>query len=242
AGQGVILAIAAEDHGRLRGCRGTAESAAAAGTRRCAGARGAAAASSAGAARSATAGGRARATRAAAAAAEKAAEAAAGTADIQAPDIALAYRSVPGGLDLTGFCIGRDAVVHAVVDEDVGIGDAAERAVQVADDRGLPGRAASVVVAPLAHHRREIHRLGVPEVSALAGIVAADSEARLHEVRERSGLPSRVVLVVHESGVHHVMTQIVVLVTADWEIRQHWLRQAAAVSLFRVGRGVADVF
>jgi hypothetical protein len=37
------------------------------------------------------------------------------------------------------------------------------------------------------------------------------------------------------------MTVIVVLVAADREIGQFGLRQAAAVSLFRVSRGIADV-
>src|SRR5262249_58941167 len=78
------------------------------------------------------------------------------TANIQASDIALAYRSVPGGLDLTGFCVGCDAVVDAVVDENVGIGDTTDRAVLVADHRGLIGRTASIIVAPLTLHRREI--------------------------------------------------------------------------------------
>ena len=45
-----------------------------------------------------------------------------GAAKRQASDIALANRSIPGGLDLTGRCIGCDAVEDAVVDEDVGFG------------------------------------------------------------------------------------------------------------------------
>src|SRR5690606_16121696 len=146
-----------------------------------------------GARRAATASGRAGTTCAATAAAEKAAETAADAADIQTPDIALADRSVPGRLDLAGFFVGRDAVVHAVVDEDVGIGAAAERAVEIPDHRGLPGNAAPVVVAPLALHRREIHGLRVDELHALDGVVGADGEARIHQVRERARLPSSVV-------------------------------------------------
>src|SRR6185369_13271224 len=165
-------------------------------------------------------------------------------AKIQAPDIALAHGSVPGGLDLTGFCVDRDAVVDAVIDEHVGIGTTAERAVLVAERRGLIGRTASVVAGPLpvVRHRREIHRLGVDEFQALESVIGADPEAAEHQVRDRSRLASGVVLVIPEGGIHHVMTVIVVLVAADREIRQFDLRQAAAVRLFRVSRGVADVF
>src|SRR6185503_7961202 len=106
-----------------------------------------------------------------------------GAANIQASDIALAHGSVPGGLDLTGFCVGCDAVVDAVVDEDVGIGDTADRAVLVSDHRGLIGRAASIIVAPLTLHRREIHRLCVDEFHALGGVVGADPEAGIQQVR-----------------------------------------------------------
>src|SRR5688572_21683404 len=63
----------------------------------------------------------------------------AAAAKSQASDITLAHGSVPGGFDLTGLCVGCDAVVDAVVDENVGIGDSADRAVLVVDRRGLPG-------------------------------------------------------------------------------------------------------
>src|SRR5207342_349340 len=66
-------------------------------------------------------------------------------AKIQAANIALAHGSVPRGLDLTGFCVDCDAVVDAVVDEHVGIGTAAERAVLVAERRGPIGRTASII-------------------------------------------------------------------------------------------------
>ena len=39
--------------------------------------------------------------------------------NIQAPDISLAHRGIPVGFDLTCLCIGCDAVVDAVVDENV---------------------------------------------------------------------------------------------------------------------------
>src|SRR5687767_16011999 len=51
----------------------------------------------------------------------------------QASDIALAHRSVPVWLDLTGLWVGCDAIEDAVVDEDVGIGNTADRAVLVVD-------------------------------------------------------------------------------------------------------------
>ncbi len=151
-----------------------------------------------------------------------------GAAKSQTPNIALAHGSVPGGLDLTGFCVDCDAVVDAVVDEHVGIGTAAERAVLVAVRRGLIGRTGEIVAGPLAvvRHRREIHRLGVDEFQALEGVIGADPEAAEHQVRDRARLASGVVLVIPEGGIHHVMTVIVVLVAADRVIRQ--LRASAS--------------
>src|SRR6266478_4103127 len=139
----------------------------------------------------------------------------AAAANIQAPNIALAHGSVPGGLDLTGSCVDCDAVVDAVIDENVGIGTTAERAVLVADHRGLIGRTASIIVAPLTLHRREIHRLGVGEFHALDGVVGADPEAGIQQVSHRSRLASGVVLEVPEGDILHVMTVIVVLVAVD---------------------------
>src|SRR5690606_34086403 len=64
---------------------------------------------------------------------------AAGGADNQAPDIARAHGGVPVGPDFTGLRVGRNAVVHAVIDENIGIGDAADRSVLVVENGGLPG-------------------------------------------------------------------------------------------------------
>src|SRR5688572_18403114 len=113
-----------------------------------------------------------------------------GRGKTQASDIALAHRRVPRGLDLTGLCVGCDAVVDAVVDENVGIGASAERTVLVADRRGLVGLAVAIVVGPpgVALHRREVHRLGVLEFHLLDGVVGADPEAGKQQVRECSGL------------------------------------------------------
>src|SRR4029450_3418763 len=124
------------------------------------------------------------------------AEAAPPAAKSQAAAIPLAHGSVPGGLDLTGFRVDCDAVVDAVVDENVGIGTTAERAVLVAVRRGLIGRTASIVAGPLAvvRHRREIHRLGIDEFQALEGVIGADPEAAKQQVRDCSRLASGVVL------------------------------------------------
>jgi len=111
----------------------------------------------------------------------------------------------------------------------------------VADRRGLIGHAASIIVGPLTLHRREIHRLGVDEFHVIDGVVGADPEAGIKQDSDRSRLASGVVLVIHEGGIHHVMAVIVVLVAVDRVIRQIDLREAAAVSLFRVSPGVADV-
>src|SRR6202022_563850 len=70
-----------------------------------------------------------------------------GAANGHAPDVALAYGSVPGGLDLAGF-VDCDSVVF-VVDENVGIGDPADRAVLVVEHRGLIAPVPVIIVAPL---------------------------------------------------------------------------------------------
>src|SRR5687768_14732428 len=238
-GYGELLAIAAEYDWRLRRSSRSAESTstcARTGSRaRAGGARaGSSGSCDAGTSGSASTGSCASGSTCTTSAAETAA-----AAKSQAPDIALAHGSVPGGLDLTGFCVDCDAVVDAVVDENVGIGTTAERAVLVAERRGLIRRTASIIAGPRAVvlHRREIYRLGVDEFQALEGVIGADPEAAEHQVRDRSRLASGVVLVIPEGGIHHVMTVIVVLVAADREIRQCGLRQAAAVSLFRqIGR------
>src|SRR5262249_61272926 len=76
-------------------------------------------------------------------------------ANRHAPDVALADRGVPCGLDLAGV-----VEVNAAVDDDEGIGNTVDRAVQVVEDRGLIAPVAVIVVAPLIFHRRGIHPLG----------------------------------------------------------------------------------
>src|SRR5690606_14296941 len=58
--------------------------------------------------------------------------------DAEAAHVAGAHGSVPGGLDVARFLVRGDAVV----DDDVGAGLAADRAVEVAERRALVGRAA----------------------------------------------------------------------------------------------------
>src|SRR5690606_28174041 len=107
-------------------------------------------------------------------------------AEAYAADVAPAHGGVPVGLRLTGRLVESDAdVVDAVVDEDVGIRDAAHRAVLVVNHGGLPSHAVPIVVAPLALHRREVHRLRVDELRTLDGVLGADPGARIHQVRDR---------------------------------------------------------
>src|SRR5690606_22588720 len=81
-----------------------------------------------------------------------------GGAELDAPDVARAHRSVPGGLDPAGVVRG-DAVVLAVVDQHIGIGNAGRRTVQVVDGRGPVGHAIAVVAVEPGVDPREIHRL-----------------------------------------------------------------------------------
>ncbi len=70
-----------------------------------------------------------------------------GGADSHAPDIALAHRSVPRGLDLAGVVDGDSVIV--VVDQNEGVRDTVDRSVQVVEDGGLIAAIAVIVVAPL---------------------------------------------------------------------------------------------
>ena len=80
-------------------------------------------------------------------------------ADAEAAIVALAHGRVPVRLDLAGLFVVGDSVV----DDDVGIGNAADRAVQVMDRRAPLGGAAAEIGRPAALDRREIDRLGVDE-------------------------------------------------------------------------------
>src|SRR5213079_2127274 len=114
-------------------------------------------------------------------------------ANIHAPDITLAHRSVPGGLDLAGVVEWDSAV-----DDDEGIGYTADRAILVVEYRGPIAPTAVIIVAPLILHGREVYRLGVDEFRALYAVVGAHSKAGEQQVRDRSRLAGGVVLVIHE--------------------------------------------
>src|SRR5581483_1248576 len=159
-----------------------------------------------------------------------------GGANIHPPDVALTHRSVPGGLHFATF-IASDPAVN----NDVGIGNPADRAVLVMEHRGPIAPIAVIIVAPLILHRREIHRLGVDEFGALYGVVGAHAKAGIQQVGDRPGLACGVVLVIHEGNIVQFMTVIVELVGADREIRKFGLRQAASVSFFRRRLWIADV-
>src|SRR4030095_7524999 len=79
---------------------------------------------------------------------------AAASANSHAPDVALAHRSVPGGLDLAGV-----VECDSAVDDDEGIGDTADRAVLVVEYRALIALITIIIVAPPILHRRKIQRL-----------------------------------------------------------------------------------
>src|SRR5678816_3949529 len=84
------------------------------------------------------------------------------------PDIARAHGGVPGRLDLAGV-VSDDAVVLAVVEHDVGIGDAGHRTVQVVDGQGPVAHATPVVVIESGIDSRKIHRLGIDEFRTADG-------------------------------------------------------------------------
>src|SRR5262249_46188845 len=128
-------------------------------------------------------------------------------ADRHAPDVAFAHGGVPGGLDLAGV-----VEVDAAVDDDEGIGNTVDRAVQIVEDRSLIAPVAVIVVAPLVFHRREIHRLGVDEFRALHAVVGAHAEARIQQIRDRSRLSRGVVLEIREGDIVQLMTEVVELV------------------------------
>src|SRR5207302_590558 len=93
--------------------------------------------------------------------------------EIQAADITRAHRGVPGGMNRTAV-VSDDAVVLAVVEHDVGIGDAGRRTVQVVDGQGPVAHATPVVVIEPGIDFREIHGLGIDEFRAADGASGTD--------------------------------------------------------------------
>ena len=150
-------------------------------------------------------------------------------------------RSVPGGMDFTAG-VGDHAVVLAVVEHDVGIGDAGHRTVQVVDRQGPICVAAAVIIIEPGIVFREIYRLGVDEFRATDG-ASGTRAPHFSEQQEgkRSCLSPVVVLEIHECRVHHIIAVIIILVAADREVRDTGLGQAAAVSPFLRRLGIADI-
>src|SRR5690606_18349058 len=147
----------------------------------------------------------------------EAAAGSAGAADVQATDVTLAQHGVPGLLHLAGG-IGGDAVVLAVVEQDVGVTHAGGRAVQVVDGQALVGTGTAVVVVEPPVDVREVHRLGIDVLRALDGVLGGDAGAGEQQPGQRARLAGLVVLVVHERGVRHVDAIVVVLVATDREV------------------------
>ena len=143
-------------------------------------------------------------------------------------------------MNLTGVVSG-DAVVLAVVDQDVGVRLATHRAVEVVDCGGPIRHATAVVVIEAGIDVRKIHWFGIDEFRTSDGAFGSDRRAGEQQPRKRAGLATFIVLIIHEGGVHHFMTVIVELVAADREIRNQALRQAAAVGLFLWRYGIAFV-
>src|SRR5690606_8513879 len=137
--------------------------------------------------------------------AEAGAARAAGAADAEAAEVATAHGGAPRRLDLARFVVGRDTVV----DDDVRVRHTADRAVEIMDRRARIGGAAPGIVGPLTLLPREVHRLRIDELRALHGVLYAHSEARVQQIRHRSGLARVVVLVVHEGRVLDRMKVVV---------------------------------
>src|SRR5262249_19001616 len=76
-----------------------------------------------------------------------------------ATEIALTHGSVPVRFELARFVIVRDPVI----DNDIGIGDAADRPVDIVEHRAIPACKPSEFTGegPSAIRRWEIHRLGI---------------------------------------------------------------------------------
>ena len=143
--------------------------------------------------------------------------------EIQATDITRAHRGVPGRLDLAGV-VSDDAVVLAVVEHDVGIGDAGHRTVQVVDGQGPVAHATPVVVIESGIDFRKIHRLGIDEFRTADGASGTDPRAREQQPGKRSRFSPIVVLEIHECRVHHIIAVVIVFVAADREVGDQRLR------------------
>src|SRR4029434_5327418 len=99
-------------------------------------------------------------------------------AELKASDIPRTHRGVPGRLDLAGVVRG-DAIVLAVVDQNIGVRDAGRRSVQIVDRRGLVGRTTPVIAVEPGIDLREIHGLGIDVFRTLDGVFGGNSGARI---------------------------------------------------------------
>src|SRR5690606_7114721 len=97
--------------------------------------------------------------------------------EIQATDITRAHGGVPGRMDFTGV-VRDDAVILAVMEQDLGIGDAGHRPVQVPERQGPICVAAAVIIIEPRIEFREIDRLGVDEFRTLDRASGTESRAR----------------------------------------------------------------
>src|SRR4029453_17619429 len=89
-------------------------------------------------------------------------------AELHASDITRAHGGVPGGMHLAGVVRG-DAVVLAVVDQDIGVRDAGRRAVQIVDRQSPVGGTAPVVTIEPGVDFRKVHGLGIDELRTFYG-------------------------------------------------------------------------
>ena len=79
-------------------------------------------------------------------------------------------------MNLTGVVSG-DAVVLAVVDQDIGVTHATHRAVEVVDCCSAISHATAVVVIEAGIDVRKIHRLGIDEFRTSDGAFGSDRRA-----------------------------------------------------------------
>jgi len=143
-------------------------------------------------------------------------------------------------MNLTGV-VGGDAVVLAVVDQDVGVRLATHRAVEVVDCCSAIRHAAAVVVIEAGIDVGKIHRLGIDEFRTGYRAFSSDRRAGEQQPGECTGLATFIVLVIHECCVHYLMTVVVELVATNRKIRDQAFWQAAAVGLFLRRCGSANV-
>src|SRR6185503_870740 len=100
-----------------------------------------------------------------------------------ATQITLTQGSAPCRLDSAIFVTGRCR--DSRIEDNIGIGSGAERAVDILEHRAIPACKTSEFTGegPSTILRREVHRLGVFEGNFFDGIVGADPKAGVQQVR-----------------------------------------------------------